>query len=157
MVSGYLSLVAKYREESSFLSPIVFGYLYSKGPAIPVCSFGADIPYVFTGFSSTIHLMLAVVSLVTASGAYTIGKTSMSTAHIRNSATTKFGYILDGVVILESIFTVLAPFLLFLRICQGDLIANTLLLIQVILIGTTIWSLLLDRYTDVEGFKGVSK
>ncbi|WP_160135851.1 hypothetical protein [Halococcus salsus] len=157
MVSGYLSLIAKFREESSFLPPITFGYLYSKGSEIPVCSFEVDISYVFTGFSSTIYLILAVISLATASGAYTIAKTGMSTADVRNSATTKFGYILDSVVTLESIFTFLAPLLLILRICQGDFIANTLLLIQVILIGTTGWSLLLNRYTDVEGFKGMSK
>lgn len=157
MISGYLSLIAKFREESSFLPPVTFGYLYSKGSAIPVCSFGINISYTFTGFSPTIHLLLAIVSLVTASGAYTIAKTGRSTANIRNSATTKFGYILDVVVILESIFAFLAPLLLILRICRGDLIANTLLLIQIILIGTTIWSLLFNRYTDVEGFKGISK
>lgn len=157
MVSGYLSLVAKFREESSFLPPITFGYLYSKGSEIPVCSFGIDIPYLFTGLDPTVHLSLAIISLVTASGTYTIAKTDMSTANLRNSATTKFGYILDGVVLLESIFTFLAPLLLLLRICQGDLIANTLLFIQLILIGTTIWSLLLNRYTDVEGFKGISR
>lgn len=157
MVSGALSLIADLRDEGSFLPPITFGYLYSKGSEIPVCSFGSDSIYVFTGFSRTFQLSLAVASLITAMGTYTIAKSNKSSFKIRKSATKNFGNVLDVVVFIDSIFDVLAPLLLLFRVCQGDLIANTLLLIQIALLGTTVWSYLLYRYTSMESFKGMTK
>lgn len=157
MVSGALSLIADLRDESSFLPAITFGYLYSKGSEIAVCTVGLDSMYVFTGFSRTFQLVLAIASLVTAMGTYSIAKSNKSSSKIRQSATKKFGHVLDVVVVIDSGFTILAPILLLFRICQGDLIANTLLLIQIAILGTTLWSYLLYRYTSMGSFKGMAK
>lgn len=158
MVAQSLTFLAKFREESSFLPSITFGYLYTRGADLPVCSFGIDVPYIsFSGLSSVSLLFLTVVSLGTASGAYTIAKSNISASRIRNSASSKFGYFLDAIVIVDTIFTFIAPLALLLHICRGDLIVNTLLLIQVALISTTIWSILLDQYTEVEGIKEMTR
>lgn len=157
MASGFLSLLAEFREESSFLPPITFGYIYSRGAEIPVCSFGPDISYLFTGFSPRVHFMLAIISLGTVTGVYTLAKSTPEAQKIRNSAPTSLAYVLDVIVSIDSIFTFIAPVLLLLRVCNGDLISNTLLFIQVAVLATTLWSIILNQYTDVEGIKGISK
>ena len=158
MSTSTLSLLDSLREESSFLPPIMFGYLYTKRNSLPICDEVIGIPFIGKLAPESDWLLgLTIASLLTGAGVYTIAMTEMSASSIRGSTGRIFGRFLDVIVVTDWIFTFLAPLFLAVRVCQGDLVVNSLLFIWAAIFLTTIWSYLLYIFTDVEGFKGFSK
>lgn len=158
MSTGTLSLLDSLREESSFLPPIMFGYLYTKHSSLPICGAVTGVPFVEKLAPGSGWLLgLTVASLLTGAGVYTIAMTEISAPSIRGSAGQIFGRFLDIIVISDWLFTFLAPLFLAARVCHGDLVVNSLLFIWMAIFLTTVWSYLLYVFTDVEGFKGFSR
>lgn len=157
MSTSALELLDSLREESSFLPPVIFGYLYMSQSKLKICEWASDIP--FSGVldpGSNWLLGLTVVSVLTGAGVYTIAKTALPAAEIWKSSGRVFGSFLTLGVVVDWVFTFLAPLFLVTRFCHGDLVVNSLLFLWVALFATTVWSFLLDRYTAVEGIKGFS-
>lgn len=158
MSTSTLSFLDSLREESSFLPPIMLGYLYTNHNSLPICSAVIGTPFVEKLAPESGWLLgLTVASLLTGAGVYTIAKTEMSASSIRGSAGRIFGRFLDIIVISDWVFTFLAPLFLAARVCHGDLVMNSLLFIWMAVFLTTVWSYLLHVFTDVEGLKGFSK
>ena len=155
MSTGSLSLLDSQRESASLLPALIFGYIYTKYDSLPVCCSVDHVQFIeILSPEPVLILGLALVSLVTGTGVYTIAVLEKAPSSIQESAGWIFGKFISANLWISLILFFLAPFFLLVRICQGDLVVNTLLFVWSGIVLTTVWSVILKQLTEVDELIG---
>lgn len=159
MSTGSLTFLDSQRKGSSLLPVIMYGYLYTKYNSLLVCCVVVDIPLVkYTTPVLTLEpvwlLGLAVTSLFTGTCVYTISVSEKSATSIKEGAGRFTTIFINGNLWISLLSFIFAGPLLLVRICQGDLAINTLLLVWSGIVLTAIWSRFLNKYANMEEIKG---
>lgn len=156
MVVGLRTFLAESREESTLLPAVSIGYIYTKTNKLKICPTDLGIiDFRFTGLQPSTYFLLAICALVSGSLIYIVTKLDTKAPKIRDSTSQPLKVIMDISLITHIIFLFLAPLLLLIRACNGDLISNALLFIQGSIILTTIWVSILSVFSDEVETKGL--
>jgi hypothetical protein len=141
---GWLETVRKEnRHLSAFFPAVVFGYIYTKGyTSVCTLDIGLDI-WSYTGLPSIVYLSLAAIGLVTGALNFELADADEVPDKTKNSRVVNWFVDIHGLLALLTVVPLL------LRVCKGDVVLNTLLLIT-----STMWltmffkRLFIDRIQD---------
>lgn len=134
------------REESAFLPAVSYGYVFTKYNELSICSFGIGLPWFTLG--DTVYALLSIITISTGSLVYVLASYEGPSGEIRDSVDEGFARKLDHTLFINLPLTLLAPLVLLLRVCNGDLINNSLLFIQLIIFASTLWHAKLSIESD---------
>lgn len=156
MVFDINELVGQNREVSAFLPAVIYGYIYSTYSSLDV--WAPKIGWIeleIFPLGPEWYAILTVLSIIICSQIYAITISETSSHKIYDEMPHIVELTLNLSMFIFAFLYVFSLITLVIRAGNGDIILNSLLLLLLITLMTTMWARLLSRYSDEVYGRGI--